>query len=141
MYAHLDACFSDRRVTVAVKTIKHSAFAVVTCGSDEITISVPISHKAAWERAAEIINAAGLPIITTDAAPAPLSLRSNPMRLRMTCPLCGSPDIARVGCDARWDEARQEWIAGEAESCVCDACAAEFDAPRETEIAEQKEAA
>lgn len=63
------------------------------------------------------------------------------MRLAMTCPGCFSREIAQVGGDARWDEAAQEWIVGNAESYLCDACGKEFDEPRRIEITEQKEAA
>lgn len=58
------------------------------------------------------------------------------MRLRMTCPACGSTNVARVNCDGRWNEAAQEWIAGEPEVCICDDCGEEFEQPREVEIKE-----
>lgn len=63
------------------------------------------------------------------------------MKLAMTCPHCGSADIAQVNCDARWSVEAQAWIAGDAESHICDDCEREFDAPNEIEISEQKEAA
>ena len=69
------------------------------------------------------------------AAP-PLSPQSDADASGMTCPRCGSTDIARVNCDARWDEAAQEWLAGDPEICICDDCDEQFAQPREVEIKE-----
>lgn len=57
------------------------------------------------------------------------------MPVRMTCPACGSAEIASTNCcDARWDVAVQEWITIDPGCFICDECGEDFDAPREVEI-------
>ena len=66
------------------------------------------------------------------------------LRLRMTCPRCHSAAVIKRSPDETWSVRLQEWTAsgsGADDDFYCDECGENFDAPRQVELVQQKEAA